>query len=194
MPQQQLSRTNSNTNNRTTPTSSRQHEFYVSMLSHDSIKPKECIPVNKDGDRIDTSLPQPPDEDWLVYNRRAKQHKLCNGYHLGGECGNLSCEFDHSEVDDTSLAVMRYIMRQHPCPNGPSCRSVKCYMGHLCQKPGCKGQQCRFKSPAHNIDTDVVQLDIAIESDVASPVSGAKDEWIIEDVDPNNSFASLTRD
>lgn len=49
----------------------------------------------------------PPDEDWLVYNRRAKQHKLCNGYHLGGECGNLSCEFDHSEVDDTSLAAMR---------------------------------------------------------------------------------------
>lgn len=139
MPQQQLSRTNNNTNNRTTPTSSRQREFYVSMLSYDSIKPKECIPVNKDGDRVDTSLPQPPDEDWLVYNRRAKQHKLCNGYHLGGECGNLSCEFDHSEVDDTSLAVMRYIMRHHPCPNGPSCRSIKCYMGHLCQKPGCKG-------------------------------------------------------
>lgn len=49
-----------------------------------NIKSEEYIPVNKDGHRIDTYLPQPPNEDWLVYNRRAKQHKLCNAYHLGG--------------------------------------------------------------------------------------------------------------
>ena len=129
---------------------------------------------NKYGDRIDTYLPQPPNEDWTVYNRRAKQHKLCNSYHLGGECGNLSCQFDHSDVDSTSLTVMRYIMRQHPCQRGPSCRSIKCYQGHVCQKGGCKGQQCRFKPAAHSIDLQVVQWDIPIESDASS----STDSWV----------------
>lgn len=168
MPQQQFSKTNNDTDDWTTPIPTRQQGYYSSILPDNDTKSEEYIPVNKDGDRIDTYLPQPPNEDWTVYNRRAKQHKLCNSYHLGGECGNLSCPFDHSDVDGISLTVMRYIMRQHPCPRGSSCRSIKCYQGHICQKGGCKGQQCRFKPTAHSIDIHVVQWDIPIESDASS--------------------------
>lgn len=135
----------------------REMKHYAKMPQSPSSKDGEpLIHVNKNGERIDTAISQPTNEEWNAYARRAKQHKLCNQYHLGGECSNLNCQFDHSNVDDSLIEVMRYIMRQHVCPSGPDCRLSKCYLGHMCQKPGCTGgKPCRFNQHAHTLDRQV---------------------------------------
>lgn len=136
------------------------------MLPVANLKSEKLIPVNKNGHRIDTFIPQPSNDDWTAYYRRVKQQKLCNQYHLGGECGNMSCPFDHSDVDDTSLAVMQHIMRQYVCPRGSDCRLIKCYHGHLCQKGGCKGgKPCRFDQHAHTLDLHVADWATPIDID-----------------------------
>lgn len=133
----------------------RSQEYYARMLPATA---EQLIAVNKDGERIDTFFPSPPTDSWDSYNRRAKQHKVCNKYHLGGECGDLSCEFDHSYVEPSMLRVMGYILRQSMCPRGSKCRSLKCYTGHHCQKDGCRGGKgCKFARHGHVLDLHVAE-------------------------------------
>lgn len=134
-----------------------------SLPSIVTLQMKELIPVNKDGERIDTYCPSPPQEAWDLYQRRLKQHKLCNKYHLGGSCPDPTCQFDHSPVERPALDVMKYILRQHPCSQGSRCRSLKCYTGHHCQKEGCKGKSCRFNRHAHTLDITVAEWVSPIE-------------------------------
>lgn len=130
------------------------------MLPAMGPKMEEYIPVNEDGDRLDPYYPHPPAAAMEEYHRRAKEHKVCNSYHLSGECGDMSCQYDHSDVSDTIIEVLRYILLQHPCPRGGACRSIKCYVGHLCQKPNCKAVkswQCRFNHHGHTLQLGVAQ-------------------------------------
>ncbi|RHZ68955.1 hypothetical protein CDV55_103233 [Aspergillus turcosus] len=177
---QQLSRTHEDTPSQTLSTL----RHYANYLpSTDWMAEIKLIPVNKDGDRLDTYCPMPAKGAWETYNRRIKQHKLCNKLHLGGECNDLSCEFDHStsDVDPACLAVMRYMMRQRPCPRGPKCRSIKCYFGHMCQKEGCKCiKWSKFGRDTHTIDITVthwlapVEHDDQSETTVSEGNSGVK--------------------
>ncbi|KAB8236455.1 zinc finger CCCH domain-containing protein [Aspergillus alliaceus] len=170
----------------------RDQEFYAKFLPRVSSKSQEFISLNKDGERIDTYCPMPPPEEWEIYYRRAKRHKLCNKYHLGGECGNLNCEFDHSPIESACLNVMMYIMRQHLCSRGASCRSIKCYLGHMCQKESCKGTKpCKFGRQAHVVSLQWGQWAIPIEHEENSPVSESLSE---ANSDPNNTFSYLMRD
>ncbi|KAJ6145386.1 Zinc finger CCCH-type [Penicillium chermesinum] len=124
------------------------------------LKSEEFIPINKDGERLDTYCAHPSPDAFDAYHRRAKEAKVCNSYHLSGECGDMNCHYDHSDVSNTIIDVLRYICLQHPCPRGGSCRSIKCYMGHICQKPNCKAVkswQCRFNLRAHSVDLQVAQ-------------------------------------
>ncbi|KAJ5826055.1 hypothetical protein N7474_003193 [Penicillium riverlandense] len=152
----------------------RSEEFFQTTLPLPSLKSEEFIPVNKDGDRIDTYCPPPNQEAFEEYHRRAKLHKVCNSYHLSGECGDMSCPFDHSDVSDTIIDVLRHMLLQHPCSRGRACRSIKCYLGHMCQKPGCKAVkswQCRFNQRAHTLDLQVAQWVTPMEHPDVDPFS-----------------------
>lgn len=130
------------------------------------MKSEEFIPVNKDGQRLDTYCPHPSAQAFDEYQRRAKQHKVCNRYHLSGECGDMSCMYDHSDVSDTIIEVIRYMLLQRPCPRSGTCRSIKCFLGHICQKPGCKAVksfQCKFNHRAHTMDLEVAQWVAPVE-------------------------------
>ncbi|KAJ6001139.1 hypothetical protein N7481_001548 [Penicillium waksmanii] len=136
----------------------RSQELFFTHLPPTNFKSMEYIPVNKDGDRLDTYCPQPTSEALDQYHRRAKIAQVCNSYHLSGECGDMNCQYDHSDVSETVVDVLRYIVQQHPCTKGGICRSIKCFLGHLCQKPNCKAvksRQCRFNHKGHRLDLEV---------------------------------------
>ncbi|KAJ5355945.1 Zinc finger CCCH-type [Penicillium concentricum] len=155
----------------------RSEDFLRSMLPLPSIKTEEFIPVNKDGDRIDPYYPHPSPEAFDEYHARAKEHKVCNSYHLSGECGDMSCTFDHSDVSNVIIEVLRYMLLQHPCTRAGACRSIKCYMGHLCQKPGCKAVkswQCRFNQTAHTLDLQTARWDVPSDQSEI-------DQWSVSD-------------
>ena len=178
-----------------TPVPIRDQSYFSRHLPRDSKKSREFIAVNKNGERLDTYSPLPSSDAWDAYNRRAKQHRLCNKYHLGGECGDLSCEYDHSNLESTCVSVMQYILRQHACSRGPSCRSLKCYLGHICQRDGCKGTKpCKFSRPAHLLDLDVAQWVTPIEQDMDEPPSSDDSLEVNSTTDPNNSFSYLMKD
>ncbi|KAL3458267.1 hypothetical protein BJX64DRAFT_225779 [Aspergillus heterothallicus] len=150
----------------------RESIFYAENLPYMNVKSLDLIPVNKDGERIDTYVPPPSPDVWEVYVKRSKVRKLCNNYHLGGSCTNENCEFDHSAVDSNSLNVMKYILRQHVCSKGPNCRSLNCYVGHHCQKGGCRGTKpCRFGWRAHTLDVAVAQWDAAVDQSTSEDSS-----------------------
>ncbi|KAJ5782332.1 Zinc finger CCCH-type [Penicillium paradoxum] len=156
----------------------RSEDFLRSMLPLPSIKTEEFIPVNKDGERIDPYYPHPSPEAFEEYHARAKEHKVCNSYHLSGECGDMSCLYDHSDVSNVIVDVLRYMLLQHPCTRAGACRSIKCYMGHLCQKPGCKAVkswQCRFNHNAHTLDLQTARWDVPSDQSEI-------DQWSVSDV------------
>ncbi|KAJ5082237.1 Zinc finger CCCH-type [Penicillium argentinense] len=148
----------------------RSQEFLSTELPPNNGKSNEYIPVNESGERLDTYCPQPSSDALDEYHRRAKSAKVCNSYHLSGECGDMSCPYDHSEVSDEIVEVLRYIVLQHPCSKAGACRSIKCYLGHLCQKPNCKGVkswQCRFNHRAHTLDLKVAQWVVPVDTEYA---------------------------
>lgn len=156
----------------------RSEDYLRSMLPLPSIKTEEFIPVNKDGDRIDPYYAHPSPEAFEEYHARAKEHKVCNSYHLSGECGDMSCMYDHSDVSNVIVDVLRYMLLQHPCTRAGACRSIKCYMGHLCQKPGCKAVkswQCRFNHNAHVLDLKTARWDVPSDQ-------SELDQWSVSDV------------
>ncbi|KAH8698469.1 hypothetical protein BGW36DRAFT_339586 [Talaromyces proteolyticus] len=108
------------------------------------------IPINKDGDRLECICEKPSGDAWNTYKKRMSLHKVCNKRHLAGHCDDIDCKFDHSDLEPSSLAVLRFIMKQTPCPRGSACRQADCYAGHVCQKDGCRGgHECRFKPCKH---------------------------------------------
>ncbi|CAG7980138.1 unnamed protein product [Penicillium salamii] len=169
----------------TSPTAvGRTEDFLRSMLPLPSIKTEEFIPVNKDGDRIDPYYPQPPADAFEEYHSRAKEHKVCNSYHLSGECGDMSCPYDHTDVSNIVIEVLRWMLLQHPCSRSGACRSIKCYMGHLCQKPGCKAVkswQCRFNQNAHTLDLKIARWDVPTDQDEII------DQWSVSDSSIGNT-------
>lgn len=131
------------------------HQRPVDILPYSSPETRDLIPINKDGERLDTIFLRPPPEAWELYQRRKDQHKLCNKHHLGGGCGIQDCKFDHSDLEPQALTVLQYILKETPCPRGLRCRQARCYAGHVCQKEGCRGgsgsssRSCRFKPHQH---------------------------------------------
>ncbi|KAL4937621.1 hypothetical protein BDV06DRAFT_215744 [Aspergillus oleicola] len=97
-----------------------------------------------------------------TYAERAKSSKLCNDYHLAKSCTNENCQFDHGSISPDLLNTMKYILRQCKCSKGGSCRSIKCYFGHHCQKSGCRGgKPSKFAREGHTLDVDVTRWDDA---------------------------------
>ncbi|PYI09223.1 C-x8-C-x5-C-x3-H type zinc finger protein [Aspergillus sclerotiicarbonarius CBS 121057] len=180
---------------RESPTPTRNQEYYASNLVP-NINPvwHDCIPTNSAGDRIDTYCPMPSHDAWDTYTRRAKIHKPCNKYHLGGDCGNMGCEYDHTRLDPSSLHVMKYILRQHPCQTGPSCRSLKCYLGHICQKDGCRGTKpCKFNRYAHTLDLHIAGYIPPLERRDTGPSPPSESSGEAYSADSNDDVPSMLK-
>lgn len=131
-------------------------ETISDLLPNSTPQNERLIPVNKNGERIDTSLPRPSATSWSMYQRRSRLLKPCNKYHVTGECEAEDCPFDHGPIEQRSVDVMRYLMREYTCPRGSACRKLKCYSGHLCQRKNCPGgKPCKIRRALHGIDLKI---------------------------------------
>ncbi|PYI34489.1 hypothetical protein BP00DRAFT_54554 [Aspergillus indologenus CBS 114.80] len=198
-PNQQISKVpddNTSIFDRENASPSRTHEYYAANLPATTDPAYGThVPINKTGDRIDTYCAAPSPDARDQYSRRARYHRPCNNFHLAGHCDTINCEFDHSPIDSNSRSVMTYILRQHPCGGGLSCRSMKCFLGHHCQKDGCRGTKpCKFNRHAHMLDLQIAKWVPALEKEdvVASSASDASEE--ASPVDSDNTFAYSTND
>lgn len=113
------------------------------------------IPVNKDGERLDTVIPKPTPEEWSIYNQRVKQQKPCNNFYMRNQCPIPNCTLDHTPLEPEALHVLTCILKGYPCPRKGGCRSADCYNGHICQKNGCYGKGCRLNYYMHSMDPKV---------------------------------------
>ncbi|KAL1637779.1 hypothetical protein SLS56_000334 [Neofusicoccum ribis] len=141
-------------------------------LPRPSPETEGLIPVNKYGDRLDFYLSRPTAEEYAAYNAMTKEpgKKPCNDYQLKGHCSSLAagldCEYDHNPLSTELFHVLKVIVQAYPCPQKGDCRKSDCPNGHVCQRPGCRGQvPCRFKNDyrAHNLDPKVHEWVPAID-------------------------------
>lgn len=118
------------------------------------------IPLNKDGQRLDTYTRPPTQEEWRIYNARFHKRKPCNSFHLQRICTTFDCPFDHTELEPESRHVLEYVLKCSPCPRRSDCRASDCFYGHLCHKDDCTGQMkgCRMKTDLHSVDPKVASM------------------------------------
>jgi len=148
----------------------------ATLLPASTPETEALIPINNDGERIDTFLPKPTSEARELYHQRAKKHKLCNEFHIGGKCQNVTCVFDHSPLEPEAIYVMRYILKEYPCSRKGKCRLAKCTNGHICQKDGCRGgPPCKLNSHMHDIDPTVVEWLLPVDQPEAEDHSISDD-------------------
>lgn len=172
-----LSRTSTNTTTTTTsaqpsaksprPTTSQNsttqdpNEFQVVRSKSHTPAPK-IVERNKYGQRVDRlDFKTIPREDLS----RIKKLKLCNFYYLQGECPNENCYHDHSrKLTKSERFILVAIARMTPCRYGLECDDPECMYGHRCpqseigRKDCYWGEDCRFETVAHGIDTNIVKL------------------------------------
>lgn len=147
-------------------------------LPRPSAETEGLIPVNKYGDRLDFYLPRPTAEEYAIYNAMVKEpgKKPCNDYQLKGHCPSLAvgidCEYDHNPLSPELFHVLKVIVQGYPCQDHGACRKSDCFNGHVCQRPGCRGQfPCKFKNDyrAHNLDPKVAEWVPAIDLEEREP-------------------------
>ncbi|KAK3707223.1 hypothetical protein LTR37_012223 [Vermiconidia calcicola] len=144
------------------------------------------IPVNKHQHRLDAYIPHPSREDSAAYYTRIANKKLCNNFHINGNCPNGdSCKYDHSPASPGILNCLEQVVRSMPCPRRGGCRSVNCLNGHICQKADCQRrggkQYCKFSLPMHIQDLQLAQY-----------VSGTGAKDIIDDFETTTSVSGQT--
>lgn len=104
---------------------------------------------NSKGQRLDAVINQPP-----VLINLMRSLKLCNQYHILGECSFNSCNFIHgARLNDVQIEARRVVVRQTPCDSGLECKAKNCLLGHQCPDRACPkiGKGCRFPREMHNV-------------------------------------------
>lgn len=112
---------------------------------------------NKVGERVDSPLSCMPQDVILMKNR-----KMCNNFHLLGDCHFLrnfgSCQHKHGpKLDGKDLQALRAVARHSPCLAGLDCDDPSCIHGHRCPRSSCSMSGCKFPLKMHNTDTVVVR-------------------------------------
>lgn len=141
-----------------------QETDFATVLPRQRDVPRGCIPVNDTQDRIDTYIPQPSKDSICAFNERIAMKKLCNSYHLKGYCANRdSCTFDHSPITSDILIMLKAVARSVPCQGKGLCRTMDCYLGHICQRADCKHRGgkafCKIGYSAHLVGQDLYATD-----------------------------------
>ena len=113
----------------------------VAVRSDDACGPSVTVPArrgypvlqNSRGQRLDAII-SPPQS--LVKVLRDK--KLCNPFHILGECPYPDCIFLHGvRLDEKGIEARRLLARQAPCSSGLHCEDEKCLFGHQCPDRAC---------------------------------------------------------
>jgi hypothetical protein len=117
-----------------------------------TIPTRKDYPVlrNSRGQRLDAVI-NPPQS--LVSVLRNK--KLCNQYHILGECYFSNCSFLHGgRLGEKEIEARRLLLRQAPCPSRLECREKNCLHGHQCPDRACMkiDNGCYFTREMHNVD------------------------------------------
>jgi hypothetical protein len=87
-----------------------------------------------------------------------KPKKLCNNFHLLGDCNNYMCSYNHDmKLNEKQFMALRYIARLAPCVAGLSCDDFDCISGHRCLNSPCTFVQCRFSNEMHHVDLVVAR-------------------------------------
>ena len=83
-----------------------------------------------------------------------KKQRLCNPYHILGNCNWGDCHHPHgARLTGPKLEALKHIARMSPCPNGLECQDEHCISGHRCMKVNCVIFLCRFGKEMHGVDT-----------------------------------------
>jgi hypothetical protein len=116
---------------------------------------KYLLLKNGRGQRLDAII-SPPQS--LV--RVLRDKKLCNPFHILGECTYPACTYIHrARLDEKGIEARRLVARQAPCSSGLHCDDKKCLLGHQCPDRACAriGKGCRF-TPEMNADKESITL------------------------------------
>lgn len=105
---------------------------------------------NSRGQRLDAIIKPPQTLVWALSDK-----KLCNPFHILGDCPYTDCRFVHGvRIDEKSIEARRLLARQTPCSFGLQCKDKKCLLGHQCPDKSCAKIErgCRFTPEMHNVD------------------------------------------
>jgi hypothetical protein len=119
-----------------------------------------CIPINKNGHRLDDPLRIPTAAEHNAYKARTKTKKLCSPFYLTNSCPVKSCRYDHTPICALVHHTLRYRLSEWPCRFGGACRRKNCFNGHACSWKRCDGKKlgnCRFDSDMHGVDLEVAE-------------------------------------
>jgi len=115
-------------------------------------KPKAAF--NSAGERVDLPI-SVSQRDVLAF----KQRKMCNCWHLTGDCYSPGCPHEHgTRLTGKGLDTLRYVARMSPCAT-LRCVDEDCIYGHQCPRNPCNYSDCWFeKRGMHNVDTRIVNM------------------------------------
>ena len=143
---------------------------------------RKHILVNVNDERIDAELPRTdPGAEKRFADRLKTKGKLCNNYHLTGNCrcrhlfpistgvkalyktrmlttsvGDAGeyCDYNHGErLSPGEQLVLKHKARSRTCPQREVCRDLDCTFGHHCKfGNSCWLDSCWF-AQTHNVDT-----------------------------------------
>ncbi|KAL4747080.1 hypothetical protein BDW72DRAFT_209881 [Aspergillus terricola var. indicus] len=118
-------------------------------------KPRLLVCLNARNQRVDSALKKSSKEAVAALKRR----KLCNHFHILGDCPYSSCAHEHGpELSKQELNDLMRIARLTPCYSGNMCRDVNCISGHQCPyQYHCMHKECKFHKDMHNVDTVIVE-------------------------------------
>lgn len=136
------------------------HSRSTASLPRSDEIPPGTIPVNKAHHRLDVYIPSPSQEAWAAFESRKNEQKLCNNFHLTGQCHKMeNCSYDHSPASPEVLQCLSLVARSLSCPRRGRCRSLACAQAHVCQKADCKYRGgraiCKLHPTLHTADLEV---------------------------------------
>lgn len=108
------------------------------------------IYLNAKRERVDVPQKLNVDRD-IERQIRDREPRLCNEFHLLGQCFNRRCEqtyYHGAPLSDKEIVTLFYINRNQRCYNPSGCRNYKCLRGHMCPH----GRSCRCATECRFVD------------------------------------------
>ena len=116
---------------------------------------------NRHDERLDPDLPKADSGAIQRMFDRINKHKVCNAYHLNGNCDKGEyCDYDHGvKMTPGELLALKHHARRRCCPLRTECFDFNCVFGHSCPYGAdCHFDNCFFhdvhhieKKPAYKI-------------------------------------------
>lgn len=133
----------------------------INLASKKAPQPKFML-FNRHDERLDPELPK---VDYNAQQRmfdRINTKKVCNAYHLNGNCDKPSeyCDYQHEpKMSGGELLALKHHARRRCCPLRTECFDMDCVFGHVCPYGAdCHFDNCYFhdvhhieKKPAYKI-------------------------------------------